>query len=125
MVILCLLIGVLGLLVAPHMVQEVADEIQAVNLILLGAVRLPIDPECLSKRGERFFVPSRRVQGIGNIDQTDGLVRGVAHLAKEGERILIGGQGLLVAFHRVQGVADIKKALCLLLLIVRQAAVEF
>ena len=38
MVILCLLIGVLGLLVAPHMVQEVADEIQAVSLILLGAV---------------------------------------------------------------------------------------
>ena len=45
MVILCLLIGVLGLLMAPHMVQEVADEIQAVNLILLGAVRLPIGPE--------------------------------------------------------------------------------
>ena len=59
------------------------------------------------------------------ISQIVGLVRGVAHLAKEGERILIGGQGLLVAFHRVQGVADIKKALCLLLLIVRQAAVEF
>ena len=46
-------------------------------------------------------MPSRRVQGIGNIDQTDGLVWGVAHLAKEGERILIGGQGLFVAFRLV------------------------